>query len=69
MKTINPQKCSQIELYENLTTKELKKKHSSRLVGRAETDSWVERTCGKVEAGGPGKVVIGRASSPTFMCR
>ena len=39
LKTINPQKCSQIELYENLTTKELKKKHSSRLIGGTEIHS------------------------------
>ena len=57
LKTINPQKCSQIELYENLTTKELKKKHSSRPVGGAETGSWAERTRSKMAAGGLSKVV------------
>ena len=36
------------------TTKELKKKHSSRLVGGAETRSWAERTHGKAVAGGLG---------------
>ena len=32
--------CQRIGLYRSLTTKELKKKHSSRLVGRMETVSW-----------------------------
>ena len=57
------------ELYGNLTTKELKKKHSSRLVGGAETGSQVERTCGEAVAGGLGKVVICRLCGPTFECR
>ena len=38
-----------------MTTKELKKKHSSRPVGVAEMGSWAERTQGKVAAGGPGR--------------
>ena len=33
LKTQNNQNCQKIELYGGLTTKELKKKHSSRLVG------------------------------------
>ena len=37
-KKIN-QNCQKIELYGSPTTKELKKKHSSRLVGGAETGS------------------------------
>ena len=36
------------------TTKELKKKHSSRLVGGTEMGSWVKKTHGKVAAGGLG---------------
>ena len=36
-----------------LTTKELKKKHSSRLVGQAETGSLVERMHSKAAAGSP----------------
>ena len=32
--------CQKIELYESLTTKELKRKHSFRLVGGAEKGSW-----------------------------
>ena len=43
----NNQKWQKIKLYGSLTTKELKTKHSSRLVGGA------ERTCSKVAAGGP----------------
>ena len=35
------------------TTKEIKKKHSSRPVAGAEMGSWVERTRGKVGACGP----------------
>ena len=61
LKTKSNQNCQKIELYGSLTTKELKKKHSSRLVGGAEMGSWVERTCGKVADGGPG--------GPTFACR
>ena len=39
-----------------MTTKELKKTHSSRLVGGAETGSWVERTHSKMAAEGPSEV-------------
>ena len=39
LKTKNNQNCQKIELHESLTTKELKKKHSSRLVGGAEAGS------------------------------
>ena len=51
------------------TTKELKKKHSSRLVGGAESGSRVERTLGKAVTGGPGKAVACRLGGPTFVCR
>ena len=54
LKIKNNQNCEKIELYGSLTTKKLKKKHSSRPVGGAETGSWVERTQGK--AGGPGQM-------------
>ena len=37
-----------------VTTKELKEKHSFRLVGGAEMDSQVEKTHGKAAAWGPG---------------
>ena len=39
--TENNQNYQKIELYGSPTTKELKKRHSSRLVGVAETNSWV----------------------------
>ena len=38
----SPQNCQKIELYGSPITKELKKKHSFRLVGGAEMDSWGE---------------------------
>ena len=40
-----------MELFGNLTTKELKKKHSSRLVGGVKMVSWGGDTRGKVAAG------------------
>ena len=49
---INNQNCQKIELYGSPTTKELKKKHSYRPVGGAETGSWVERARSKASAGG-----------------
>ena len=54
LKTKNDQNCQKIELYGGPTTKEIKKKHSSRLVGGAEMGSWVDRTCGKAAVGGLG---------------
>ena len=36
----NNQNSQKLKLYGSLTSKELKKKHSSRLVGRAEMGSW-----------------------------
>ena len=36
----NDQNCQKIELYGSLTTKELKKKHSSILIGGAKMESW-----------------------------
>ena len=66
-KKIN-QNCQKIELYGSLTTKELEKKHSSRLVEGAETGSWVERTHSKVAAGRLGKAVAGGPGDPTFVC-
>ena len=61
LKTKSNHKCQKTKLYECSTTKELKKKQSSRLVGEAETVSWVERTLGKAAAG--------RLGGPTFVCR
>ena len=50
------------------TTKEIKKKHSSRPVGGAEMCSQVERTRGKAAAGGPCEVVDCGVVGPTFVC-
>ena len=69
LKTKNNQNRQKIELYGSLTTRELKEKHSSRLVGGAETGSWVERTRGKAVAGELGKAVACRLGSSTFACR
>ena len=52
LKTKNNQNCQNIELYGCPTTKELKKKHSFRLVVGAEIGSWgSEDACGKGVAG------------------
>ena len=51
--------------------KEIKKKHSSRPVGRVEMGSQAERTLGKgkVVAGRPSEVAAGGLSSPSsFIC-
>ena len=71
LKTKNNQNCQKIKPYESPTTKELKKKHSSGLVGRAKMgsqggeDSW--------QGGGwrtwEGKAAAGREGGPTFLCR
>ena len=45
------QNCQKIKLYGSLTTKELKKKHSFRMVGEVETESRGRRTCDKAPAG------------------
>ena len=68
LKAKNNQKCQKIELYGSLTTKELKKKHSPRLVGGAETGSQAERTGSEAAAGGPDEAAAGRAGGPTFSC-
>ena len=57
LKTKNNQNGQKIKLYGNPTTKEIKKKHSSRPVGGKETGSRVERTRGKAAAGRPREVV------------
>ena len=56
LKTKNNQNCQKIELYGSPTPKELKKKHSPRLVGGVEMGSWSERTSSRATAGGPGPV-------------
>ena len=55
------QNCQKIKLYGSPTTKELKKIHSSRLVGGAETGSQADWIHGKAVAGGAG--------GPTLVCR
>ena len=55
LKTKNTQNRQKIELYGSPTTKEIKK-HSSRPVGGVDTGSQVERTRGKVVAGGRSEV-------------
>ena len=61
LKTKNNQNRQKIELYGSLTTRELKEKHSSRLVGGAETGSQggKERIHSKVAAGGSGGPTLG----------
>ena len=55
---IKNQNCQKIELYGSLTTKELKKKHSPRQVGGAETGIRAERTLRKAAAGDLGGPVF-----------
>ena len=69
LKTKNNQNYQKVELYGSPTTKELKKKHSSRLVGGAEKGSQGREDTRQVVAGGPGKAAAGGASGPTFACR
>ena len=61
LKTKNKQNCQKIEQDGSPTTKELKKKYSSRLVGGKRWAARAGRMCGKVAAGRPG--------GPTFVCR
>ena len=65
---MNNQYCQKIELYGSLTTKELKKKLSSRLVGGVGMAARVMRTSGKVAAGGLGRVAAGGVGDPSFVC-
>ena len=55
LKTKTNQDCQKNKLYWSPTTKKLKKKHSSRLVGRAEKESPAETMCNKAVAGGLGR--------------
>ena len=56
LKTKNNPNWQKIELYGSQAIKEIKKTHSSRPVGGAETGSWVERIRSKAAAGGPREV-------------
>ena len=83
MKTKNNQNYQKIKLYGSPTTKESKKKHSSRPVGGAEMGSWAERMHSKMATGGlageaaaggsrwtgTSKAVAGRPGSPTSACQ
>ena len=55
LKTKTNQNCQKIKPYGSLTTKEIKKKHSSRPEGGAETRRWTRRLS-KAVAGGPEQV-------------
>ena len=57
LKTKKQPELTEIKLYGSPTTKEIKKKYSSRLLGGAETGSWAERSHCKAAAGGPSEVV------------
>ena len=52
LKTKTNQNCQKTEWHGSPTTKEIKKKHTFRLVGGAETGSPVVRMYSKVAAGG-----------------
>ena len=54
LKTKNNQNCQKVKLYGSLTTKELKKKHSLRLIGEVETGSQGGEDVCKVVASRPG---------------
>ena len=70
LKTKSNQNCRKTELCGSPTIKEIKKTHSSRPVGGAETGSQTERTRGKASAEGRvGKVATDRAGSPMCVCR
>ena len=73
LKTKNNQNGQKTELCGGSTTKEVKKKHSSRLVGGVEMgsqgrkDMW--RGGGWWLAAGAGMAVAGGPGGPTFVCR
>ena len=68
LKTKNNQNCQKIDLHGSLTTRELKKKHSSRLVGGKERGNQSRRGGAAKQQleDWPGEVAAG---SPTFACR
>ena len=71
VKTKNNQNCQKIELYGNLTIKELKKKYSSRLVGGVETHSQAREDAwqGGGWRTGVGEVAARGLGCPIFMCK
>ena len=61
LKAKNNQNCQKNKLYGSLTARELKKKHSSSMVGAAGEVAW--------KGGGPaGEVVARGLGNPTFTC-
>ena len=68
LKTKNNQNCQKIKVYGSLTTKEIKKKHSSRPVRGVGMGSRSGKNSWKAAGGGPGKAVAGRAGGPIFEC-
>ena len=71
LKTKNNQNCQKIGLYGSVTTKELKKKHSSRPVGGAEmgSEGGEDLRQGSGWRTGLGEVAAGGVDGPTFMCK
>ena len=71
LKTKNNQNSQKMELYGSPTTKELKKKHSSRLVEGAEMGSLggEDAQQGSSWKTTASKAVAGGAGGPTFACR
>ena len=78
LKTNNNQNSQKIELYGSPTTKEINKKHPSRLVEgegmgsqaeRIEGSGGLEDRAGKRAAGGPSQAADCGLGSPTFTCR
>ena len=79
LKIKNNKNYQKIKLYRSLTTKELKKKHSSRPVGGAEMGSMVREVslqgsswrtqAGEAAVGRPVQVVAHGPGGPTFACR
>ena len=59
LKTKTNQNCQKTEWHGSPTTKEIKKKHTFRLVGGAEMGGGVERTRDKVVAGGGSRLWSG----------
>ena len=70
LKTKNNQNRQKIELYGSLTTKELKKKHSSRAVGGVETGSRGREDSepGSGWRTGVDKAAAGGVGGHTFAC-
>ena len=70
LKTKNNQNCQKIKLHGSMTTKELKKKHSSRLVGGAEMGSWDGVDSGQSGGWktGAGEAEADGVGGPTLAC-